>query len=596
MGAADFAINMSFKANDKMSPGFNSMIKGAGKFENRLTRLTKKGNDFGSCIQKALGLSNIFTGITAIATIGKNLKQLFDTPIKAAEIQIAAETKLTGILKNNAAIRAKGANEYINKSKELFEIASSIQQKGIIGDEVLIGGMQQLASLGFDDGVIKKMTPAIADLIVQQKGYNGTIQDAETISKGLGRALAGNAGALSRMGIVLDKNQKKQLENMTTMQRADFLSRLLSERVGGLNEQFGKSDRGAKIQYDNNMGDRLEEIGKRAMPIQGRIYRLLNSQMPTMSKLIDKFFNGVEYGIRKFEPVFNKFGELFSYLSKNLIPELVSYAPGIKMFFENVFVPGCILAIDAIKNLCEFLGRTYNTVKVFFHFIKENWIPLLLTLPAIMLGVKFAMDMLALKMALLRMEGGLSSIVMQTKLGGALVFLKTKILSSIGALRTFGITLLANPLTWYIAGALALGAAIFLLWKNWDKVTAAVGVFWNKCKEVFSKIGSFIKEHFADILLNALGPIGLIIRGVLKISKAVSSISPGLGEGDGIEFPNFRNKNSISDIPAVKVQPTSLAGSIGIHTTIDNNTGYPAKTKTSIMENNNLNLTPVPAN
>lgn len=599
MGAADFAISTTFLAKDKMTSGFKTMVKGAGQFENKLARLTKSGDKFGSCMQKALNLNTLFTGVTAFFAVAKNVKQFFDAPIKAAEIQIAAETKLTGILKNNAAIRARGANEYLKTSKELFDMASSIQQKGIIGDEVLIGGMQQLASLGFDDGVIKKMTPAIADLIVQQKGYNGTIQDAETISKGLGRALAGNAGALSRMGVVLDKNQKKQLANMTVMQRAEFLSKMLNDRVGGLNEQFGKSDRGAKIQFDNNKGDRLEEIGKRVIPIQGRIYRMLNSQMPVMSKMIDKFFNVIEYGLRTSSPVFKELKGFLFYLSKNLIPELVSYAPAIKALFENVFIPGCIFAINVIKKLCDVIGWLYNTAKGLFNFISENWMPLLAAMPAVIMGIKFALDMLTLKMALLRMEGGFLSIVMQTKLGGAFVFLKTKILGSIGALRIFGATLLANPITWYVAGALALGAAIFLLWKHWDKVTAAVGVFWGKCKEVFGKIGHFIKDNFIDILLNALGPIGLIIRGVLKLGKAVGSINsdvdPDPNPNPGIKFPNFRNGGNANNLPIAPTGPTSLTGSIGIHTTIDNNTGFNAKTTTSIMRNDNLNLTPMPA-
>ena len=217
MGAGSFSINTSFKAKDNVTPVFNSMIKGAGRFENRLSRLSRVSQNFNTTLKSSFNKFNtIFNGLLGIFTITK-IKQFADSATLAAERQLAAEQKLTQVLKNNASIRMRGADEYLKVSKDLFDFASKMQQKGILGDEVILGGMQTLGSMGFDENIIKKMTPVIADLAVQQKGYNVSIQDTEQIAKGLGRALAGNVGALGKMNIILDKTQKKQDRKSTRL-------------------------------------------------------------------------------------------------------------------------------------------------------------------------------------------------------------------------------------------------------------------------------------------------------------------------------------------------------------------------------------------
>lgn len=109
--------------------------------------------------------------------------------------------------------------------------------------------------------------------------------------------------------------------------------------------------------------------------------------------------------------------------------------------------------------------------------------------------------------------------------------------------------MLANPIGLIAMGVGALIGVIALLIMNWDKVTAtvqnwwkttvnAVSSMWTKCKEVFGTIGGFIKEHFVDILMLALGPVGLIIKGVQGIAGAVSKLKEGKGGNGGEEKPS----------------------------------------------------------
>ncbi|UOQ43350.1 phage tail tape measure protein [Halobacillus salinarum] len=70
---------------------------------------------------------------------------------------------------------------------------------------------------------------------------------------------------------------------------------------------------------------------------------------------------------------------------------------------------------------------------------------------------------------------------------------------------TWGFTtaLLANPITWIVAGIAALIAVIILLWKNWDTVSAFLVKSWQWIKStaitVFTAIGQFLSNTWAVI-------------------------------------------------------------------------------------------------
>jgi len=94
--------------------------------------------------------------------------------------------------------------------------------------------------------------------------------------------------------------------------------------------------------------------------------------------------------------------------------------------------------------------------------------------------------------------------------------------SAISSVWAFTTALLANPLTWIVIAIVAVVAAIILLYKNWDKVTA----FFKKTldvlkklfekvfggiKAIFNKLPDDVKEKFTkafDVIKNVWGGIG----------------------------------------------------------------------------------------
>ena len=87
-----------------------------------------------------------------------------------------------------------------------------------------------------------------------------------------------------------------------------------------------------------------------------------------------------------------------------------------------------------------------------------------------------------------------------TTLAGVTVRLAPGLIAGAGAAAKFGAALLANPITWYVAGIASLAAGAYLLYKNWEPVT-----------DFFSNVWGSIKATFAGGVVSVLQPLQTII-------------------------------------------------------------------------------------
>ena len=83
-------------------------------------------------------------------------------------------------------------------------------------------------------------------------------------------------------------------------------------------------------------------------------------------------------------------------------------------------------------------------------------------------------------------------------LGGFTKLMIPGFLAAAKAAWVFTAALLANPITWIVIAIVALIAAIVLLVKNWDKVSAALIKAWEWIKEKAVEIWEGLKEFFAN--------------------------------------------------------------------------------------------------
>ncbi|MDO9935745.1 phage tail tape measure protein [Glaesserella parasuis] len=176
--------------------------------------------------------------------------------------------------------------------------------------------------------------------------------------------------------------------------------------------------------------------------------------------------------------------------------------------FTNLLVSIGEAIAPELKQLANWFGEVSESVMV---WIKENPI---LTSTILKVVAAFGGLMLMLGTASLAFSYVLYPISrMILGFGKAVV-----------AVGKFGLALLANPMTWFIAGIVAIIAAIYLLWKHWEKVKNAIGTAWD-----------WLKTKFADSwFVNAINGI---IFAVNNWNVVVDTVTKSIGN----KFESLKN-------------------------------------------------------
>lgn len=215
------------------------------------------GSSMGSMFKKAFS-------VAAIAAIATKLKSMMDEFKEYYKIQEQAEVKLDTIMKQ----RMNSTDDQVQAIKDE---AAAIQQLGVVGDEVLISGSQQLATFMKNSDNLKTLMPAMGNLLAQQKGMNATAEDAVSLANLMGKAIQGNVGALTRVGITFDETQEKLLKYGTEQQKAATLAQVITDNVGNMNETLAQTDSGKVAQLNNRLNDVKEEFGQMGQRLEAKV-------------------------------------------------------------------------------------------------------------------------------------------------------------------------------------------------------------------------------------------------------------------------------------------------------------------------------------
>ena len=218
-----------------------------------LTALGNKMKTVGQNFRTAGMYASI--GGAAMVVAGKKLLELNRT-------QESAERKLIEIYKTRMGASSGAA-------KSTMELASALQKQGVVGDEVTLSFAEQMATYAKMPGTVDKLLPSFADLLVQQKGVNGTAEDAVNLANLFGKAMMGQTGALKRVGISFSEEQEKVLKFGTEEEKAAMLAEVVNQNVGNMNSVFAQTDEGKMAQLSNTIGDIGERLGKTLLPALG---------------------------------------------------------------------------------------------------------------------------------------------------------------------------------------------------------------------------------------------------------------------------------------------------------------------------------------
>ena len=482
---------VAFSLNSKLAAGFNKNFSGAMK----------------SVAKLAAGVAGAYIGFRAVSGFLKESEE-------AAKAQIEAETKLQSVLKNT-----KGITDAHVKS--IKDYASTLQNAGIIGDEVALAGVQQLGTYQLQADTLKKLMPGMNDLIAQTKGLNATQGDAVSVGNMIGKVMSGQVGALSRAGIIFDKTQEKILKFGTEEQKAATLAEVLKQNVGGVNEALAKTDQGKIQQFTNSWGDAKEEVGKYVLAVKANVLGLFGNMLP---KVVNKFKTSMIWIEEKAVPLF-----------KTIVPKAIDW---VKKRFELIGntlnklktwgldafekIKGKVLEnqplLEKIKKVVDearaHLSELGNKGKDAFEmmqpalmWLKDEGLPFITD--GIMWTIEKAIDMYntikdnwgAIEPIVLGIAGGLAVYKVATMAAAA----QTKILDfwTKAHAKSQGILNAVMNLSPLAKWAIIIGAAVaagVYLYKNWDTIKAKAAELWSAIKNIFGNIGGWFQEKWNAVL------------------------------------------------------------------------------------------------
>ena len=605
MGATNFSVYTKFQAKDNVSQVFKNMKNGATSFSNQLNRLTVTTQNFGNKLKGSFDKVNMAVTATVTLFAANTVKQQLDSWVDFASDLQETMGKTEQTFKTNAQAVVEWSKTSIS--------SMGLAQQTALDSAALFGDMG--TGMGLTTARAAEMATTLVQLSADLASFKNMSQDMTmTALKGV---FTGETESLKNLGIIMTQDVLKNYAKAIGLHKK-FSDMTQTEKIE-LRYQYIMGSPTMNAQGDfaktgGNYANQSRKFQEQQIELQTRLGNVLlpqyNNIMVTMNKMLEKYtpaivkgfenmFKAFQEGLAICKPIFQEFNNMFNYLRANLLPEVISMLPMIKTILETAVVPAITLVLKGVQGLFVVINTGYNVLKGLFSFIKDNWLPILLALPAAIVGVQFAIDTLRLKMALLRMEGGLLSVVMNTKLMTALTSFTAGVWKSVTALLAQAAAFAVSPVGLITIGIMALVGVVILLWKNWDKVTATLvswwntassllASFWEKCKGVFSAVGTFIKNNFINILLSALGPVGLILNGIIKISQKIRSIKNDSG---GIEIKTENDGQPVNN--KTRINNDAKNGRIDVGVTVDNKTGYEASSSLELEGKNGLKLQPV---
>jgi len=178
------------------------------------------------------------TAAAAFAVAGTAATAFGISSVKAYGQYATIQKQLETVLKNTQ----KASKEQV---KVLLDQASALEKVGVVNDDVTMSFQARLAQYDYSIDTIKKLTPAILDMMVAEKGANATVEDGLFYAEGFGKAMQGQFEILRKRGFIIDENTEKIMKHGTEAQRVEAIFKLLGKTYAGVNEEMRKTPEGA---------------------------------------------------------------------------------------------------------------------------------------------------------------------------------------------------------------------------------------------------------------------------------------------------------------------------------------------------------------
>lgn len=300
----------------KFSAAWNALPEGArnaaAKAGNALHSGLSKASGFASKAvsgigKAAKGMATVVSGAAAAAGGGLvNFgKQAVDAALKAGEVT----AKFQQVAKNN--------NWTDEEQKSLLSLNKTLGQTGVISGGTLKAAQAQLGTFALTADQVKTLTPALADMIANNKGYNATAQDGVQIANLLGKVMTGSATALSKYGVTMTDAQKKVLQEGSASEKAAMAAKVLEANFGGINKALADTPQGKMTILQHEIAGLKTSVGNDLIAAFGGVGGAVIKMVQAVEPLITAFFDKVAALAEKIGPPLEKvFGAVADKISK----------------------------------------------------------------------------------------------------------------------------------------------------------------------------------------------------------------------------------------------------------------------------------------
>lgn len=531
----------------KFSAAWNALPEGArnaaAKAGNALHAGLSKASGFASKAvsgigKAAKGMATVVSGAAAAA--GGYLvnfgKQAVDAALKAGEVT----AKFQQVAKNN--------NWTEEEQKSLLSLNKTLGQTGVISGGTLKAAQAQLGTFALTADQVKTLTPALADMIANNKGYNATAQDGVQIANLLGKVMTGSATALSKYGVTMTDAQKKTLQEGTAQEKAAMAAQVLEANFGGINKALAETPQGKMTILQHEIAGLKTSVGNDLIAAFGGVGGAVIKMVQAVEPLITAFFDKVAALAEKIGPPLEKvFGGIADKISKinfsgfmgqlSGLSGLIATIPQLRSEFgtmlKNVFVSlqqAFQMLQPSIQTLMTALSQLAAAVMPVITNLVGQIIPLLTPIISTLVGalVPAIQGILTVVttviQALVPVIQALAPLV-STIISAIVGFISSTLLPTIQAMLPF-IQGIINGITMVVKGIVNVIQGVINL------VTGLIHGNWSQAWNGFSQIVHGVVQG----VLGFLGGIGSAIIGIFAgagtwLCNAGASIINGLLNG-----------------------------------------------------------------
>jgi len=436
----------------------------------------------------------VFAAATALTTFAIKLGK---DSVQAANVAGAAQQRLRKLLLNTNGATEEGIQLLFQQGKALEALT------GISAQNITVV-QSQLATFDLHGSTIAKLTPAILDYVVAEKGASASADEFRSMTNGLAQALNGQFGSLTKTGFVLDAQTKKMIKSGTESERAAAIVSVLGTTYRNFAAEAGGPAAVAQRKFLLAINDTKEALGQGLKPVITNVTNALSTTLsPVVTKLQAIFSDGTS--IQKFANFI--FG---------LLGNIKTFAQAIATVFAPIFtgllVPAFKLAIGATIGFIKVLGAIGG-------FIQRNAALFQVFIGAIIaLGIAVGAYIVQVKVF-----NAVHKIMLA--LSGAQAIATAKLTK---VFKGLNMVMRMNPIGLIVSAVALLAAGFMLLWNRSEafrKIMIAVGKAGLKVAGFLIRAFGVFAEGLANIIT---GPAKILFKLLSFISPQAKEAYEGL--------------------------------------------------------------------